>query len=97
MGIKVTFTVDEATIGRLQEAASRLNIPKSQVVREAILEFYERIGRLSERERQAMLRTLDEYFAGPVSRDARAVERELHELREARRSCGRSSGGRKHP
>jgi len=97
MGTKVTFTVDEATVVRLREAASRLNISKSQVVREAILEFYEGIGRLSERERQAMLRTLDEYFAGPVSRDARAVERELHELREARRSGGRGAGVRKHP
>ena len=48
---KVTFTLDRATIARIQQAASSLALPKSQVVREAIAEFSERIGRLSERER----------------------------------------------
>jgi len=46
---KVTFTLDEATIKRLQQAAACLALPKSVVVREAVLDFSERIGRLSER------------------------------------------------
>jgi len=50
---KVTFTLDQATIGRLQDAAERLRIPKSEVVRQAIGEFHERLG-LSERERHRL-------------------------------------------
>jgi len=95
MATKVTFTVDDATIGRLQEASSRLAISKSEVVREAIQEFYERIGRLSERERLSMLRTLDAFFAHRPPGGSRAVDRELKELREARRSGGR--GHRRKP
>jgi len=95
MATKVTFTVDEATVARLEEASARLALPKSQVVREAIHEFYDRIGKLSERERLSMLRTLDDFFARPASVDSGAVDRELRQLREARRSGGRRSGGRK--
>lgn len=47
--IKVTFTLDHTTVARLQDAATRLSLPKSEVVREAIQEFHERIGHLSER------------------------------------------------
>ena len=46
--VKVTFTLDEATITRLRQAAQRLAKPRSQVVREAIHDYSERIGRLSE-------------------------------------------------
>jgi predicted nucleic acid-binding protein len=55
---KVTFTLDQATMARLEEAAARLAMPKSQVVREAILEYCDRIGWLSERERLSLLRTV---------------------------------------
>ena len=34
--VKVTFTLDEATISRLRDAAGRLAKAKSQVIREAI-------------------------------------------------------------
>ena len=43
---KVTFTLDEVAVSRLQEAAARLALPKSEIVREAILEFYDRMGLL---------------------------------------------------
>lgn len=88
---KVTFTLDQATITRLQEAAARLARPKSEVVREAILEFYERIGRLSERERLSLLRTFDEVVPRIPSRGLREVEQELKAVRRARRSGGRRS------
>ena len=94
MATKVTFTVDEATVARLNEASRRLGMPKSQVVRDAILDFYDRIGKLSERERRSALHVLDEFFARPASADSRAVDRELRQLRAARRSGGRKSGGR---
>ena len=88
---KVTFTLDQATIARLQDAAERLALPKSEVVREAILEFHERIGKLSERERLRLLRTFDEMVPRIPHRDVREVERELKEIRDARRGGGRRS------
>jgi len=47
------------TIARLREAAERLAKPKSEVVREAIQDYYERVGKLSERERLRMLELFD--------------------------------------
>ena len=87
--VKVTFTLDPETIRRLQQASERLSRPKSQVIREAVQEYYERIGRLSESERTRMLRALDEMMARPPTRSAREVDRELKEIRRARRSGGR--------
>lgn len=89
---KVTFTLDEGAIGLLEDAAERLAKPKSEIVREAIVEFHDRIGRLSERERVGMLRMLDEMAAQPSTRSAADVDRELAEIRRARRQ-----GGRRHP
>lgn len=87
--IKVTFTLDEVAVSRLQEAAARLALPKSEIVREAIIEFYERIGRLSERERLGMLRAFDELVPKIPARPARDAKRELAEIRKARRAGGR--------
>jgi predicted DNA-binding protein len=89
--VKVTFTLDQATTSRLQEAAQRLALPKSEVVREAIREFYEKIGRLSDSERLRMLRTFDEVVPRIPTRSLREVERELEDIRHARRSGGRRS------
>ena len=86
---KVTFTLDADTINRLERASERLSKPKSQIIREAVQEYYERIGRLSESERLRMLRVLDEIMARPPSRPAKDVDRELREIRRARRSVGR--------
>jgi metal-responsive CopG/Arc/MetJ family transcriptional regulator len=89
---KVTFTFDPATIARLDDAAQRLAKPKSEIVREAIQEYHQRIGRLSESEKQRMLRALDELAAQPQTRSLREMEAELKEIRRARRH-----GGRRHP
>ena len=93
--IKVTFTLDEGTVGRLGRTAERLGMPKSQVVREAIREYSSRIGRLGEEERLGLLRTFDEVVPAIPKRPAGDVEREIEGIREARRSGGRKSGGRK--
>ena len=77
--VKVTFTFDAATIARLQDASSRLAKPKSEVVREAILEFHERIGHLSDRERLRLLRTFDEVVPRIPSRSVRDVSPRLGE------------------
>ena len=89
--VKVTFTLDQATVDRLQGAAERLGKPKSEVVREAIGDYYERIGRLSERERLRMLQVFDEMVPRIPVRSKAAVEKELQEIRRARRAGGRRS------
>jgi len=89
---KVTFTLDEATIARLRAAAERLALPKSQVVREAIREFGDRAERLSERERRRLLEAFDRLVPAIPSRPLRDVDRELADLRRARRAGGRRSG-----
>jgi len=86
---KVTFTLDQAAISQLQEAAARLAIPKSEVVRAAIAEYYEKIGRLSERERQRLLRAFDELVPRIPERSAAEVDRELTSIRRDRRAGGR--------
>jgi len=86
---KVTFTLDRLSIQRLQDAADQLAVAKSEIVREAIMEFYDRLGRLSDRERSAMLRTFDEMVPAIGRRSAGAVDRELKELRRARKTGGR--------
>ena len=88
---KVTFTLDDDTIARLRATAERLAKPKSQVVREAIRDFSDRSGRLSERERRRLLETFDRLVPAIPARPVRDVERELAELRRARRAAGRRS------
>jgi hypothetical protein len=88
---KVTFTLDEPTIVRLEQAAERLALPKSEVVREAIQEFFERMGRLSEGERVKMLRAFDEMVPRIPERDGREAQQEKKTIRRARRNGGRRS------
>src|ERR1700686_2118054 len=57
---KVTFTLDVETIRRLRDAAERLAKPQSAVVREAIEDFHDRLGKLSERERTQLLSAFDQ-------------------------------------
>jgi predicted DNA-binding protein len=91
MAVKATFTLDEATAARLARLAERLRRPKSQVVREAILDYSERADRLGERERLRLLRDFDELVARIPERPLAEVEAELASLRESRRSGGRRS------
>jgi len=88
---KVTFTLDAETVARLNRAAGYLNIPKSQVVREAIGEYSANLGRLSEEERDRMLEVFDEAVANIPARPREEVEEELRAIREARRGGGRRS------
>ena len=86
-----TFTLHPATIRRLERTAERLGRPKSQVVREAIHDYSERVGRLSERERLRLLQAFDELAPAIPPRPAVEVERELRRIRDARRGGGRRS------
>jgi predicted transcriptional regulator len=89
---KVTFTFDDATLARLAQAARRLDIPKSQVVRDAIRDYSARVGRLSEHERLRMLQAFDELVSKIPAGSAAEADAEMREVREAR--CG---GGRATP
>lgn len=88
---KMTFTIDEATAERLELAAERLDKAKSEVVREAIDDYADRIGRLSEKERRRMLRLFDEVVPRIPERSPDEVDRELEAIRKARESGGRGS------
>ena len=87
--VKMTFSLDEVTARRLNLTAERLNLAKSAVVREAILDYAARTGRLSEKERQHMLRVFDDQVREIPDRPVEEVDQELDELRRARRSGGR--------
>lgn len=91
--VKVTFTLDERTVGRLARAAERLGLPKSQVVRESIREYSARIGRLGEEERLRLLRTFDEVVPAVPERPAATVDQEIARVRDARHAGGRRGGG----
>jgi hypothetical protein len=93
--IKATFTFDESTVRRLNEASTRLARPKSQIVREAIQEYYSRLDRLSDQERDSMLRAFDKLAPAIPARERAAVNRELRELRRSRKTAGSRGGSRK--
>lgn len=90
--VKVTFTFDEETVERLRQTASRLARPQSQIVREAIRDYAERAGALSEQERQHLLRLFDVLVPAIPPRPLAQVRGELQRVRAARRG-----GGRRHP
>lgn len=89
--IKMTFTLDEPTAARLEQAAASLRKPKSEVVREAIRDYAERVGRLTEPERIRMLGLFDELVPAIPTGPEDAVDAELAGIREARRLGGRGS------
>ena len=85
----MTFSLDEATAARLNRTAERLNLAKSQVVKEAIHDYAARVGRLSEKERHRMLGVFDDLIPRIPDRPAEEVDQELEEIRRARRQGGR--------
>lgn len=89
--VKATFTLDEETASRLAQVAQRLHRPKSEIVREAILEYGERVNRLGERERLRLLRSFDQLVPRIPTRSGSDVEAELESVRASRRAGGRAS------
>ena len=87
--IKMTFTVDAETAARLRDAAAALRRSKSQVVREAIADYADRVGRLTETERRRLLGAFDELAPAIPGRPQPEVAKELAEIRRARRVGGR--------
>jgi len=95
--IKVTFSLDAETIASLERVASRLAMPKSQVVREAVRLYGEQLGRLTEEERDRLLRVFDEVTGSIPERPRTEVEEELVELRRSRGTGGRRSPETRRP
>jgi hypothetical protein len=93
--VKVTFTLDDATVAQLRRAAERLAKPQSQVVREAVADYAMRVGRLSERERLRLLDEFDALVPRIPSRPAGEADREIEAIRAARRQGGRRRSGRR--
>jgi hypothetical protein len=87
--VRVTFSLDEATVQQIRRTAARLRKPQSLVVREAVADYAARSDRLSDGERQRMLGVLDRLRRARPTRSARAVDAELAALRRARRQGGR--------
>jgi hypothetical protein len=85
----MTFTLDVETVTRLRRSAERLSKPQSEVVREAIRDYSERIGKLSETERLALLERFDQVVPRIPRRPLREVDEEIRSIREARRAAGR--------
>ena len=87
--VKVTFSLDEATVAEIRRTAERLGAAQSQVVRDAVAEYAARADRVSERERLRTLTILEGLRKAPASRPAAAVDDELRAVRAARRKGGR--------
>ena len=92
---KVTFTLDDASLTRLKDASARLSLPKSEIVREAIMEFYDRIGSLSERERATLLRSFDDLVPRIPLRSVVETESEISQIRNSRRAGGRATSAKR--
>ena len=83
--VRVTYSLDEATVGRIRRTAERLGKPQSHVVRDAVADYDARTDRLSEAERLRMLEVLDRLRDEPVTRSRESVEAEQREIRASRR------------
>lgn len=81
---KVTFTLDEATIRALKEAAEATGKSQSLVVREAVAQYGVRPDKMSAAERLRKLKAWREFVKeGPFISRA-AADAEIEEIRRAR-------------
>ena len=84
--VKVTFSLDDETVQALKKAAQRTRKPQSLIVREAIFHYAAREELLSDAERERLLNVLQQIQRRPPTRSAADVDRELEDLRRARRT-----------
>jgi predicted transcriptional regulator len=87
--VKVTYTLDDETVARIRRIAARLGAPQSRVVRDAVKDYETRADRLSDEERTRMLAVLERIRREPPTRAQSAVDRELRQIRRARRGWAR--------
>lgn len=84
--LKVTFTLDEATVEHLRQAAKKSGKPQSLIVREAIAEYGVERDMMSPAERDRKLKVFRELVQRLPKRPDAEVDAELAELRAARRA-----------
>ena len=89
--VKVTFSLDEATVAQIRQAAARLNKAQSHIVREAVADYAARADRLSERERLERLQVLERLRDQKATRPAADVDAEIASVQRARRTGGRAT------
>lgn len=89
MGVKVTFSLDQETVRSLRQLSERMKRPKSAVLRDAIREYCEREDHVSEAERVSRVAALQQFLAENPPRDEAETQKELDEIRAARRGGGR--------
>lgn len=87
--VKVTFTFDDQTVEILRRTASRLRKPQSAVVRESIQDYATRSNRLTEDEREHLLKVFDRMIARSPGQRQTAADVEVAEIRAARKTGGR--------
>jgi hypothetical protein len=88
MAVKATFTLDDETMRRIRTLAERSRKPQSLIVREAVAHYAGREEKLSDEERERKLSILRDFAARPPQpgdKTSADVDRELEELRLARR------------
>ena len=83
---KLTFSLDEATVEKLRKTAVRLRKPQSMVVREAIARYAAEEDKLSDEERERILKAIDRIMQLPPSGSHEDAEREIREIRRSRRT-----------
>ena len=87
--VRVTFSLDDATVAQIRQTAARLRKAQSHVVRDAVADYAARSDRLSERERLHAMGVLERLRDAKPTRPVTDVDAELRSVRAARRRGGR--------
>ena len=87
--VRVTFSLDDATVAQIRQTAARLRKAQSHVVRDAVADYAARSDRLSERERLQLIGVLERLRDAKPTRPATDVDTELRSIRAARHAGGR--------
>jgi len=82
---KVTYTLDEETVRTIRKMAERARKPQSLVVREAVAHYAAAEDKLSPDEQARLLSVLEDVRKTLPTRAQADVDKELRELRKARR------------
>jgi predicted DNA-binding protein len=93
--VKMTFTLDDATVETLKRIAKRLQKTQSFILREAICHYEPHAGQLSKAERKQRVALFDQVISTIPSRSAAETDRELREQRRSRRKGWERTRGRK--
>jgi predicted transcriptional regulator len=86
--VKMTFTLDDATVAKLRRSAERHKKPQSWVVREAVADYAAKGDMLTPEEKARMLDALERLRRAPIEKTSADVDREIAAIRASRRAAG---------